>query len=437
MKQVIFILLLSAFATQVSKAQERLLFSRLDSVLSYAEQNSSSVKNARQSALIAKWERISARAGLINFRMQTNFSMTDNLELPVTYLPGEAFGGEPGSYKEVTTGQKYITNLNVMPQIDLINPVNYAKLKSANVNYELTELNNLIAKKSLYESISAAYFNIVSLREQIEITEKSLLTADSLELNFKRKYDKGIIQNQDVNDAKINRLTVTDKLNQLNKNLEVQYYNLKILCDIPENTELEINANIRDEDSPETLESDNRLTYKQALLQVEKAEADTRMSRNMQLPTVSLVFYDAWQQNSNISFFDDEANWINPKYIGLKISLPFPSVSAYTQTQTNKIKQSISSENAEHIKLQNDVENKQLTLNYKSAYAQLTTAKEIKELKEENYGFALNRFNADILSPDKLLIAFNDMLISQLNYSIAQANFRQSASIININNTIK
>jgi len=439
MKQlIIIIVLLFSIQQSIIYAQTELYFNNLDSLLSYAETNSITVKNAEQQTLIAKWQKISAQAGIVNFRMQTNFSMTDNLELPVTYLPGEAFGGEPGSVKEVTTGQKYITNLNIMPQIDLINPANWAKLRSAKAGSELTKVGNLIAKKTLFESISAVYYNIISLQEQIEITKKTLLTADSLLINIQNKYDQGIVRLQDLNDTKINKLTTIDKLQQLKKTLEQQYYSLKILCDIPDTIKVEINEK-PDYDNKYLvdLETDNQLLYEQSLLEIEKAQAEVMQNQYMQFPVVSLVFYDAFQQNSNNSFFDNRADWINPKYIGLKISFPFPNINAFTQTKTAKINKTISVQNAEHTKLQNDFENKQMKLDYEKAYSQLETARQIKELKEQNYTLALNQFNEDILSSDKLLIAFNDMLASRLNYSSALANLMYSMSKININNQVK
>jgi len=419
-------------------AQNELHFNSLDSLLKYAEDNSATVKNTQQQTLIAKWQKISAQTGLINFRMQTNFSMTDNLELPVTYLPGEAFGGAPGTYKEVTTGQQFITNLNIMPQIDLINPTSWAKLKSANTSYELTQVNNLLAQKTLFESISASYYNIISLQEQVEITKKTLLTADSLLVNMNNKYEQGIVRLQDLNDTKVNKLTTADKLQQLEKSLEQQYYSLKILCDIPNETNVAIDEKSNYEKVfNDNLKTDNQLKYRMSLLEVEKAQSDIKQSQYSQLPVVSLVFYDAWQQNSYVSFFDENANWINPKYIGLKISLPFPSISSYTKTKTAKINKTISLQNAEHTKLQNDLENKQMKLDYEKAFSQLETAKEIKQLKEQNYTLALNQFNADILSSDRLLIAFNDMLVSRLNYSNALATLLHAESKININNKIK
>ena len=423
---------------QTVNAQSELSFNKLDSLLKYAEDNSVSIKTGEQQVLLAKWQKISAQAGLVNFRMQTNFNLTDNIVQPVTFFPGEAFGGAPGTFKKVTTGQQYIGNLNIAPQIDIINPASWAKLISANVNAKLTNVNNLIAKKSLFESISASYHNIISLQEQIELTQISLLAADTLLQNMQNKYSEGIVRQQDLNDAQINKLSLADKLEQLKLSLKQQYFSLKILCDIPETTLLSINEQTNyNQQFTLGLEVDNQLNYKSSLLKVDLANADVKTNLFMQLPTVSFVYYDAMQQNSNLMFFDKDKQWLNSQYLGLKISMPFPDFNRFTQTKISKINKTIALQNTEHTKLQNDFTNKQLVIDYEKAYSQFMATKQIYELKKQNYQLALNQFSVDILSSDKLLIAFNDMITSRLNYSNSLANLLFSKSKIDINNTIK
>ncbi|MCD6180300.1 MAG: TolC family protein [Bacteroidales bacterium] len=421
-----------------TKAQDELRFNNLDSLLKYAEKNSVSVKTSEQQVLIAKWQKISAQANLVNFRMQTNFNLTNNIGLPVTFLPGEIFGGEPGSTKEVSTGQQYVGNLNIAPQIDIINPSSWIKLQSANINSELTSVNNLIAKKSLFESISAAYYNIVSLQEQLKLTEKSLEIADTLLLIMQNKYSAGIVRQQDLNDAQINRLTLADKLEQLKLSVEQQYLSLRILCDIPEQTTVIINKTFKyNQQIALGLEAKNQLAYELALLKADLAETDLKNNKLIYLPTVSLMFYDAWQQNSNEKFFDKNSEWINSQYVGLRLTMPFPDMNKFTQTKISKINKTISLQNSEHTKIQNDNNNTQLVLDYQKAFSLFMTAKQIYELKEQNYQLAVNQFDMDILSSDRLLIAFNDKITSRLNYSSALANLLFSKSKIDINNTVK
>ncbi len=419
-------------------SQNKIVFNTIDSLFKYAENNSISIKTGEQQVLLAKWKKISAQAGLVNFKIQSSFSLTNNVKLPVTYFPAEPFGGEPGTFKEVTMGQQYIGNINFAPQIDIVNPVSWAKLKSAKINTKLTNVNNLIVKKMLFESISASYYNIISLKEQIKISKKNLYTADTLQTIMYNKYTEGIIRHQDLNDATINKLSLKDKLKQLQISLNQQYYTLKILCDIPQNTELTLTETIiYNQPFNLNLKTNNQLDFKLSLLKADLAKEDLRINRLAQFPTISIVAYNGWQQNNNNQFFDSNTDWINSQYIGLRLSMPFPDINKFTLTKTAHINKTISELDAKHSKLQNNISNTQLNLDYKKAYSQFKTTNQIFLLKKENYQMALNQFNASILSSDKLLIAFDDKLISQLNYSIALANLLYTKSKIEINNSIK
>lgn len=434
----LFVVLISFCIVSSAYSQTQLIFNNLDSVLKYAENNSISIKTNTQQQLLAKWQKISAKTGLVNLKIPTSFSLTDNIEQPVTFLPGEAFGGPPGSVKEVTTGQQYIGNFNIAPQFDIINVASWTKLKSANLNYELTETNNLLFKKTLFESISATYHNIISLQEQIEITKSTSLIADTLLLNMQNKYNEGLVRQQDLNDAKINQLSLTDKLAQLQLSLEQQNYSLKILCDIPENTDVLIENKVTGQQSFDyNLKTNNQLLYKTNLLKAEISTGELKYNRYSHFPTLSFVSYDGWQQNSNIEFFDPNAKWINSQYIGLRLSMTFPDVNRFISSKTASINRTIAVQNAEHSKLQNEMNNAQLNLDYEKAFSTLNTTEKIYKLKEENYRLALNQFNESILSSDRLLAAFNEMLLSRLNYANAAANCLFTKSKIEINNSIK
>jgi len=439
MKYKLLTILSFIFLLQTTKGQtETIYFNSLDSVLVYSEKNSSTMKTNEQQTLLAKWEKIAAQTGLINFKMISSFNMTNNYKQTFTFLPAEAFGGEPGTFRKVETGTPYVENVSIAPQIDLINISSWTKLKSANINSEMTSVNNLLVKKNLFESIAASYYNIISLQAQVKYTEQSLAVADTLLQNMQHKYNEGIIRKQDLNDAQINKVSLSDKLNQLKLSLEQQLYSLKILCDIPTETEIIINEQTeKNQEYVEGLKSNNDLQYKYSLLKVQQAEADISTNQFMQLPIVSLVFYDSWQHNSGSQFFDSNEPWINSQYISLRLSLPFPDVNRYTLTQKSKINKTILEENAKHTKIQNDLQNKQMALDYEKAYSQLNTNKEIYKLKEENYQMSLNQFNMSILPPDKLLTDFNDMITSKLNYTSSLANLLYTKSTIKINNTIK
>lgn len=415
----------------------QLQITSLDTLLRYADKNSVVYKTSYQQSLLAKYTKIAALGNTINFRNPITFSATDNVLLPVSFIPAEAFGGPSGTFRQITLGQQYVSNFNFNPQIDIINPYNWAKLKSAGINEELTELNNQLTKKNLYESIAAAYYNCLSLKQQIALSERSLLTTDSLVFIVKNKYEAGIAREQDLNNATINNINLKDKLNQLKGNLNQQLNSLKILCDIPSATNITIEETLLSPSNADSKPSSS-LQLKYSVTQSAYAKSELRATRMSMLPVVSLVYYQGWQQNSNMQFFDNNAKWIQSKYFGVRITMPFPpEVSKLSQSYTNKVNYRIATLNSEHSKLQSEMANESLWIDYEKTKSAYETAQQVNEMKKQNFKSSLNQYKEGILPTDNLLNAFVDMINSDINLVSSRNNMEYTKSKITINNLFK
>jgi outer membrane protein len=438
---IIYLICLLGFSIYAN-AQSELHFNKLDSVYAYADKHSSVSKNNIQQTIYAKYQKIAALANVVNLRNPVSFTPTNNTTLPVSFLPaGFPFPGSiPGQPEKITLGQQYVSTFNVAPQIDIINPGNWAQIKTTNINQELTAANNLLNKKSLYESITACYFNICTFKEQVEITKKNLSSTDTLLQIVNNKFSQGLVTQQDVNNATINKLTLQDKLNQLNISLTQQYNSLKILCDIPMKTGvvIEDELNYNQPFMPD-MEASSQLQARANLLQMEYAKSDLRANRLANLPVISVLYSYSHYQNSVNQFFDTRANnpWLNSAFLGAKVTFNIPDVNHILSSRNAKINYHIALINSNHGQLQNDISNNQLHLDYEKAYSQLNVNKQIFQLKEENYRIAFNQYNQSVLSFDKLLTAFNDMLVSRLNYSNSLANMLYTKSKVDINNNLK
>jgi len=424
-----------------AKAQTEVKFTKLDSLYAYADKNSSVAKTNYQQTLLAKYQKIAALANVVNLRNPITFSLTDNTTLPVSFIPlGPLTAGKQSGFEKITLGQQYVSNFNITPQIDLINPGAWAQVKTANVNEELVATTNLLNKKSLHESIAACYYNICSFKEQVEITTKNLAATDTLVQIVRNKFAQGLVRQQDVNDATVSKLTLQDKLNQLKISLEQQYNSLKILCEMPIGTKIGIEdeLNYTQQFTPD-MDAGSQLQAKANILQMEYAKADLRTNRLYNLPVISLLYSNSYYQNSINQFFDGNPNnpWLNSAYFGAKVTFFLPDVNHILSSRNAKINYNTALINMNHSKLQNDISNNQLHLDYEKAYSQFLANQQISKLKEENYRMAFNQYSQSILPFDKLMIAFNDMLVSRFNYSSSLANLMYTKSKIDINNTIK
>ena len=195
-------------------------------------------------------------------------------------------------------------------------------------------------------------------------------------------------------------------------------------------------ASITEINSPECK---SQLIEKQSQLQSAFLKNELRSNRLLTFaPTVSFIFNQAWQQNSNVSFFDANAYHFSTQYFGLKVTVPLPiDVNRLSQNYTAKVNYSIAKINSEHATLQNELSNKQLDLDYQKALSGWKNGNSINKLKELNYTKSMNQYKEGIITTENLLLSFTDKVNAQLNLIGATATLQYTQSKIKINNTIQ
>jgi outer membrane protein TolC len=413
-------------------------FGSLDSVYAYADRNSSQLKISSQQNLLAKWTKVAAVANSINFRSPVSLSATDNMLLPVNFIPADFFGGPAGTYRQITLGQEYVTNFNFSPQIDIINPANLGRIRSAELNKQMTELNATLVKKSLYESIAAAWYNTASLTRQMVIAEGSKRAADSVEMIIGNKFKAGLAREQDLNNAKINVLNIQDRMAGLKANLEMQKNALAVLCDFPQGKKPEISAEIGAEEGVSKADAQLSLQAKYAALQGQYAGSELRANRLSILPVLSLVYYQGWQKNSNTGFFDAAAPWIQSRFLGLRLTMNFPpDVNRLSQNYNSKISSRIAGMSSAHAALQSSATSDNLDIDLERSITSFNTARQVAELKRSNYEKSYRQYKEGIIPAEILLTASTELLNAELNEKNALANCAYSREKIKLNNRIK
>ncbi len=440
MARILILVLFSFVFSFQASAQKDLQFTCLDSVFAYAGKNSSVSKTDAQQVILARFGKLASYLNILNLRNPLTFNLTDNTALPVSFIPANLLGGPPGKFKEITLGQQYLGNFTVAPQIDIINAGAWSRIRTATLNEELTTEQNSINTKTLFESIAACYYNILSFQEQLVMIQSNLTATDTLLGIVTGKFNQGLVRQQDVNDVNVNKLSLTDKEQELELSLEQQYNSLILLCDAPAGTKLVIQEKLGYEASfPSSMTANSQLLFKASVLQTELARADMRTNRLMNSPVVSLVYANSYYQNSNDRFFDygPGEQWLNSVYFGAKVTWNLPDVNQLVAARNSKINYSIAEINLEHNKVQDEVSNAQLQLDYQKAWSAVNSAKQIYQLKDQNYSMARNQYDQQILPFDKLLLAFNEQVNNHLNYNSALANLLYVKSKIDLNNKLK
>lgn len=422
----------SVFSTNIN-AQEQKSFDNLEEVLLLSKSYNHNFKNAELQTQLAKLTKKTAWGNILNPRAPAYAQSLDNINQQVIFMPGEIFG-QPGTFRQITTGKRYSTLINIQPQFDILNLSSIKQVKSAKINQELTEVKNKISEQEIYNQLNSIYYNILSFKGQIQIIQQNIGLADTIFNITQNRFNEDVGRKQDVNEAEVNVITLRDQLEQMQINLKIQEQSLALFFE-NKITPIITDDFYRYQNASEKLEAKSTLQTQNANLQLQMLNQDIRVSKAQNLPILSFVSSFNWQNLDSNGFFTDKSSWIDYSYLGLKLSMDFPTTIAKLSTIKDKQFQSLILKNTtEHAAFEEQNKNQQLVLEYEKSVSQLQNYKKIALLKEDTYLKNFNQYQENIIGLDKLLISHNDLLIAKLNVINAMANIGFNKSRIDINN---
>jgi outer membrane protein TolC len=433
------IILVCLFLTAWGSVKAQKIVTNFDEFVSYAASKSKTLKNGEIQLSQAQKAQLSVIYGIIDPTGNLSGTYTNNTRLPVNLFPAEILGGQAGTYKEVQLGVQYQTNFNLNLDIKLFNRQGWENLKLSKINVEMLASDNKISLKTLHENTAVVYFNIVTLQEQIKATAINRGAADTLYASVFRKFQQGLVKKQDVNDAKINVLTIEQSMQQIKFLIAQQYLALKLLCDMPETEDLQINEAVSsDVLKPMPPIERTSLWVNNTLVKENFAQSNYKKSLYGYLPTLSFFAAATTQQyNTKGTLFDGDVNWIPSNYVGLRLNIPIPSSNTIAQVSKAKYDVLLSKNNVEQAKIKTDLDVKQLEIAYNKALSQVKSNKDIYEIRKDTYQKNLLNYNAGIINIDQTLDSFNAMVNSNYDLISSTISVLLAEAKINIQNKIK
>jgi len=373
-----------------------------------------------------------ALGNILNPRIPVTGSLIDNSKLPVSFIPATVFGGPEGAFREVKFGQQYISSMTITPQFDLINVSRWQDVKSAQINEQLIKSDLNLTRKNVHEQLNSIYCNLLALQEQKLVVERFIQSSDSLMMLVRNKYEQGIARAQDLEDAQINSLQQRKNLNAITTSIENQKLALAILVG---GKDLQLEETLTNSITASTATANGNAELRNLELKKAYAHQAWKSSVSEQLPVLSFTSSLAWQNNSNRTFLDNEARWINSNYIGLKLTWDFPTnVSKYTAARSKRLNEQMATINWEQMQVQNTLRNQQINNDYLKAQADYSFELNIAQLNTKSFNHTKEQYNQELLGLDKLILSQEKLLSSSLNLISARANVLYQIHKIQINN---
>ena len=341
-------------------------------------------------------------------------------------VPGQFFGGAPGTYSTVQFGVPYnLSNSIQLTQI-LYNPqLNYG-FAALDINQKIVAAQERLMQQDIKQQVSSTYFNLQAIVKQLEFVESNIVNLTKLIANLQLSYELGLVIETEVDKLKISRLTLLNNKLSMEATRTQLSSLLKILIGINSDGALSL---VSDEMMENTILVDqNNINHPELeLMQAQKEmNAEERKGTKMAyLP--SLSFYATYNYAYNIKPKDDFRTGINSAFLGLHLDWTlFDGFEKYNKQKMNAL-------NKDKLENQEALLTKQLALLSETAKNQidvqassLETAKEQLGLANKVYAQTQAQFTAGTISSNELIQADNALQQAQTNVVATYIQLRQA-----------
>ena len=424
MKKIIFVIMSFAIAglLQAQDAKNAIHSFSLEQCVDFAQKNNVQVKNSLLAIEVqAQTNREIAAAALPT--VNTNLGGTNYLIIPTSLLPGQIFGGTPGTFIPVQFGTKFNANYGASIQQLLFDGQVFIALQARATSIDLQRKNSALTQEAIKTNIYKIYYQLSASKTQLNILDANINRIKALAHDAEIMYKNGFAEKLDVDkiSVQLNNLE-TEKL-KANNSVAIGYMGLKMLMGMPVKDSLVLTDVINESSLTNDVLSDADFQYNvrkdfQYLNTVKKMnEFNVKRYQLSNLPTVSMSgSYSKNAQRSKFDFFEG-GNWFNTSLVSLNINLPiFNGFATDARIKRTKIELKQTENQIESLKNNIDNELNQSKLNYMSSVATVQFQKKNMELAERVYQQTKKKYEAGTGSNTEISAAQTDLVSAQNNY---------------------
>ena len=421
----IHLILFLTLLTGITYAQELPDSLSLEDAITFGLINNRSIINADrdiQKAKKEKWKTIAS--GLPQISSEINYQ--NFLEMPVSLVPAEFFGGNQGEFSELIFGteQNMIGSLKMEQLIfdgSYLVGLQATKVYLA-ISENLFEKTNLEVKKmitNLYSNVLLAEYNILFLEKN----------KASLENNFQEIHNlfkSGFKEEESVEQIQLSLAQTNSRLKYAQNMVKIQQDMLKFVIGYPMETPLKLtdelddifNENLYFESAPDPDNVENNIDIRIASNNVKSESLKLKLEKSKALPKVNAFINQTYTGNSNeFTFTNDDQKWYASSLLGLNVKIPiFSSLGRSANTQKAKISLDQAKTNLEEVQSKIRIEVRTALNEYQFAIDNYYTEKENLRLAENIEG------KNQIKYFEGMIQSF-ELRISQIQLYTAQNNF--------------
>ncbi len=417
----------TSYAQQATTATPPYNFT-LQDCINYAYEHQDSVLNANLDIKSADYK-VRETTGIGLPQISGSASFQDYVKIPVTLIPGQFFGGAPGTFIPVQFGVKYQSGLGLNLSQKIFDASYLVGLKASKTYKELSTRSYTRSKIEANVNVTKAYYQVLVSIEQIKLLDANIS-------QLKHQLDETTAENKQGTAERIDVQRTQVQYNNLVTNREnsvqllvLSYQMLKFQMGMPVNAELVLtdkleNIQLTDKEDATTDTTFYHKRIEYALLETQKKlnELDVANKKAASYPSLVLNgnYTSSYQNNS---FGDLYSTNFPSSYFGLTLSVPIFSGGQ----RVNQIRQS----KINVLKSQNDLENAKngfllqansAHINYVDSLRSLDNQKQNQQLAQEVLRVTKIKYQQGVGSNLEVTQAQTDLETADNNYIQALYN---------------
>lgn len=338
------IVMLLLFVSSVAFSQEapKSYSFSLEEAVNYALDSSYTAINARRDvakALKQKWE--TTADGLPQINGSVDYQ--NQLKQPVTFIPAEFSGGEPGTFTPVTFGAKQSANLTATLSQVIFDGSYLVALKASTAFLEFSENANEKTRLEVRKGVINAYGGVLLTEESVSIVEKNIEAITDNLSETQALYEEGFAEEEDAEQLQITKLQLENQLSNTKRQADIAKQMFNLALGIPVNAPVVFKdgleqltlENVSLEISEKELAVEENVDYKIADNLTKQRELELKLEKSKALPSVNaFVNYGTQTQDDDFVFFDSDTRWFQSSIFGVSINVPiFSSLKRSARTQ--------------------------------------------------------------------------------------------------------
>ena len=291
-----------------------------------------------------------------------------------------------------------------------------------NVAIDMQKLNLQQSEDNLRANVKTSYASVLVLQNVVKLLENSLKNIEQMAEMTQRSVEVGAAEQTTADLIQVRVNTLKNNINANLRSTQLALNALKVLLDVPAETELVLTSTLEDFLSAEAVVAllgndfvlENNLNYQLLEKNVELAKKNVHMAGWAYGPTVALAY-----QYSQKDYFGEKEgfNMTPPNAVSLNISMPLWSSG---KRAAGVVEKKIALEEARNTFAETannlGIQNEQLRYNLQNGYETYMNEKDNMEVTQRVFDNTSLKFQQGVASNLDLVNASNDLITAQSTY---------------------